>query len=359
MKDRILELVAGQAPANFAMVMATGIVSLALAQLGMAGTASLLLWLNMALLAGLLLGLGLRLALFPRRALGDAAHPLRGPGYFTLPAALCVMGRQCFLLAHWPQAARFLFWAGALFWAAAIWGVFFALITAPKDAPRQDAPPPIHGAWLVAVVSSQALVVLGCNVFSGAEAGGGLAVFLLIALFGTGFALYGMLITIILYRLAFFPLEARDLNPTFWINAGAMAITTLAGCELARLTGQSPSLSALAPFLKGLTITAWGLSTWWFGLLVPLGVWRHVIRRVPFRYGPEYWGLVFPLGMYTACTLALSDLTGVTALRGLPPLTATAAAIAWTATFYGLCAFLCRHMAGTRNHASQAPSVGK
>ena len=348
-RHRLLEMVEDQAPANFAMVMATGIVSLALAQRGMKTAALVLMALNAGLLLSLLVGLGVRLALFPRRALQDAAHPLRGPGYFTLPAALCVLGRQCgVLLADQPGtlAAHGLFWLAAALWGVLVWGVLFARITSPKEDSRQDNPPAINGSWLVAVVSTQGLVVLGSHVFPGAQDADGVAALLMLALFGTGLALYGMLITIILYRLAFFPLAARDLSPTFWINAGAMAITTLAGCELTYVLRASPMLPALAPVVQGLTVMAWGLSTWWFGLLLPLGIWRHVAQRFPLRYSPEYWGLVFPLGMYTVCTFSLLELTGVRWLLALPSAMLGAALAAWATTFCGLVLFVFLQMTG-------------
>lgn len=356
-RNRLLNMVAEQAPANFAMVMATGIVSLAVAQRGMKTAALAMLALNAVLLLSLLTGLGARLALFPRRALQDAAHPLRGPGYFTLPAALCVLGRQCgVLLPNLPgtHTAQMLFGLAAMLWAVFVWGVLLARITSAKENSRQDAPPAINGAWLVAVVSTQGLVVLGSHVFPGAQDADGAAALLMVALFGTGFALYGMLITIILYRLAFFPLAAKDLSPSFWINAGAMAITTLAGCELTHMLHASSQLAALAPTLQGLTIMAWGLSTWWFGLLLPLGIWRHVIQRVPLRYNPEYWGLVFPLGMYTVCTVSLLELTGGTSLQALPMATLGAALLAWTATFCGLARFIFRQMTGRAQNPQAA-----
>ena len=50
---------------------------------------------------------------------------------------------------------------------------------------------------------------------------------------------------------------------------------------------------------------AWATATFWFPLMIAIGVWRHLIHRVPLRYHPSYWALVFPLGMYGAATFRM------------------------------------------------------
>ena len=79
---------------------------------------------------------------------------------------------------------------------------------------------------------------------------------------------------------------------------GAMAISTLAGTLLVSNAPQSPLLTTLLPFLFGLTLLFWATATWWIPLLVALGVWRHLLCRVPLTYDVVYWGTVFPW----ACT---------------------------------------------------------
>jgi len=70
--------------------------------------------------------------------------------------------------------------------------------------------------------------------------------------------------------------------------------------------------------------------------LLVLGVWRHVIERVPLRYDPMYWGAVFPLGMYAVCTFDLIQALDLHFLQWLPPLFGTAAVLAWGLAFGGL-----------------------
>lgn len=47
-----------------------------------------------------------------------------------------------------------------------------------------------------------------------------------------GCVLYILLITLTFYRFAFFRLMPETLTPAYWINMGAVAITTLAGATL-------------------------------------------------------------------------------------------------------------------------------
>ena len=101
-------------------------------------------------------------------------------------------------------------------------------------------------------------------------------------------------------------------------------------------------MDRLAPFIEGVVVLAWATSTFWFPLMVAIGVWRHAVRRVPLRYHPSYWSLVFPLGMYGVATKRMLAAIDLDELGWLPTLTFWIALAAWTLTFVGLVFMLVR-----------------
>ena len=320
-------------PAYFGMVMATGIVSIAAWMHDQQVLAMALLVLNIGFYVLLWVLYLLRLWRHTRAFLGDLFDHLLGPAFFTVVAATSVLGSQLLLLGeHLRLAAAFWGLAVAL-WLLLTYAIF-TILTVKEDKPPLDRG--INGGWLLAVVATQSLAVLSALLAARIGQPWKLELnFFALSMWLWGGMLYIWMMSLIFYRYTFFRFQPSDLSPPYWINMGAMAISTLAGSLLILNSPDAPFLQSVLPFLKGFTIFYWATGTWWIPMLLVLGVWRHIYKRFPLRYDPLYWGAVFPLGMYTACTHAMARAMD---LKFLAPITGwflAIAVLAWAVTFMG------------------------
>src|SRR4051794_8178156 len=90
--------IAGLHPAYFAMVMATGIVSIAALVMDMKPVALALFWANVGIYLVLWMLYLARLVLHADRFLADLKDHNRGVGFFTMVAGTCVLGNQFVLI---------------------------------------------------------------------------------------------------------------------------------------------------------------------------------------------------------------------------------------------------------------------
>jgi tellurite resistance protein TehA-like permease len=320
-------------PAYFALVMATGIVSIASQLVGMKPIATALFALNLLFYPALVAATVARVVWHRDRITSDLLDHGRSVGFFTTVAATCVLGSQFIVIGGMRRTAAALWFVGIVLWVVTTYAIFTILTVKERKPPLPEG---LSGGWLVAVVAAQSVSVLGTQLAAGFGAREQTVLLFSLLLWLGGGMLYIWIISIIFLRYTFFPMQPSDLTPPYWINMGAVAISTLAGSLLVGAASASTLLSDLLPFLKGMTLLFWATATWWIPMLVTLGVWRHVIRRFPLRYDPLYWGAVFPLGMYTVCTYRLGEAFQMPALLTTARVVVWIALIGWTAAFLGL-----------------------
>jgi tellurite resistance protein TehA-like permease len=319
-------------PAYFAIVMATGIISIACHLLAMDFLAYPLFYLNQIFYVVLWLFTLARIFRHPARLLGDLSNHRLGAGFLTLVAGTNVLGTQFVVLVSNQTFGLVLWVLGLLLWLFLIYALF-TVMTVKEEKPTLETG--INGAWMLFVVSTQSVVVLGMFLVSRFTPWDVMFTFAMLGFYLLGCMFYILIISLIIYRFMFFKISADEMGPPYWINMGAVAITTLAGANLL-LKGNAPFLADLIPFIKGFTLFFWAAGTWWIPLLFLLGAWRHLYKRYPLTYHPVYWGLVFPMGMYTVCTFQLAKALQLDFLYLIPRYFVFLAILAWLITFIGL-----------------------
>lgn len=333
LQQKIKELL----PAYFALVMATGIVSLASYLDGLEQFGIILFYLNLVFISVLIVFFIYRCLFYWEQVKEDFGSYKKGPGFFTIVAALCIVGNQFVVLYNNFLVAEIILAIAVVAWLVIGYGFFFYLTVTEDKKSLKDG---ISGTWLVFIVSIQALSTLMSFVSVDFGDQAYLLLFLALCLFLLGCIFYLYIMSLIIYRISFFSLQADELGAPYWINMGATAITTLAGSMLILHTQQFNFIIEILPFLKGFTLFFWAAGTWWIPLLLLLGFWRHAIKKVPVPlspkgYDPSYWGMVFPLGMYTVCTFRLSEALQISFLQFIPQLFVFIAIFAWLAVMLG------------------------
>jgi tellurite resistance protein TehA-like permease len=323
--------VAGLFPGYFALVMATGIIAIGSRQQKIDWLADILYVVAAAAYAVLVVLVVVRLIAYPRRLIADLTSHAKGFGFLTIVAGTNVLASASAIIHGWWTLGEVLWWCSLPLYVVLVY------TTLISDVLRHDKPDlgaGINGSWFLLTVSTESIAVFGA-LRLGHDPSDFLA-FVCVAAFCLGLLLYLIVMTMVFLRWTFQKLEPTEADPPVWIAAGAVAIIVLAGSNLLATRTVSPRVDRLGPLIEGLVTLAWATATFWFPVMVAIGVWRHIVRHVPLRYHPSYWALVFPLGMYGAATFKMRAVIQLEQLEWAPKVTLAVALTAWAATFTGL-----------------------
>ena len=140
--------------------MATGIVSIASQLLGMRFVALALYAVNVIVYVALWGLTVARLLRHRQRVIADVFHHGRSVGFFTTVAATCVLGSQSLVVGSLPSLALGLWFAGIVLWAVFTYTIITILTVKAEKPTLADG---INGGWLVIVVASHSVAVLGAQ----------------------------------------------------------------------------------------------------------------------------------------------------------------------------------------------------
>ena len=328
--SRILPLQALH-PGNFALVMASGIISIGFGIQQQTWIADALCIFSIATWLCLLALSLLRLIRFGSAVRIDLLNPRTVFAFFTLVAATDIIGLllqergyAMLALACWVMA--FTAWCLLLY-------LSFSVLTFLTHEHNVNI---VHGGWLISIVAIQSLVLLGAKI---APSLGEYAVYMMVEihmLWGLGLVLYGIFVTLFCYRIFFLNLRPNDISPLLWVIMGAAAISANAGTSLLLEESHLSFLEMQRPFIDGITMMIWSWATWWIPMLVLFGIWKHAVNKLPLTYEPTLWSFVFPLGMYSVASARLGLAAEFPPLQWISELMIWVAFVAWLLVLSGL-----------------------
>jgi len=306
-------------PNWFTVSMGTGVVALIVSEFPMLkaltwqlGTG--LWYFNILLFALFSVLYGLRWAFYPHEAKQIFQHPSMSLFLGTIPMALATI-LNGFLKYGQPiygdtavQIAQTLWYIDVVLALLVAWAVPFAMYRHQEHALQQ-----MTAVWLLPIVACEVAASSG-GLLLGHLAADTHAVAILLGsyvLWGVSVLPAFAILTILMLRLVLHKLPEKELAVSSWLALGPIGTAALA---LLVLGHQAPTLMASlglaqlgqlfqqAGILASLILLGFGL--WWLGIAV-LTTLYHAKQDLPFNLG--WWGLSFPLGVYTLAILTLAQ----------------------------------------------------
>lgn len=337
---RVQRAVRGLNPGYFALVMASGILSVGMRLNGFDALSAALAVACVVAYVVLVVLSGWRLVSARGAVVGDLTDPARGFGFFTFIAGTDVLGVRLAMDGHYTVTAALL----AV--AAATWLVLGYLIpwTAVLGRTQRPLVALANGTWFVWVVASQSVAVAAATlepVYAGWR--DGLAVTAVFC-WSVGVFLYAAAGIFTAARMMLYDFRPQDLTPPYWVAMGAAAITVLAGARIVEMA-DAPMVAATRGLIAGMSVAFWAFATWLFPALVAAGWWRHRVHRVPLVYDAALWSIVFPLGMYAVAGIYLGQADSLPVVGAIGGGELWVGFAAWVLTFVAMVVHLVRTIA--------------
>lgn len=292
--------VEGLAPGYFALVMASGIISVGMS---LEGFDALSLWLLIVCGSAFVVLLSLtawRFVAYRQATNDDFNDPRRGFGFFTFVAGTNVLGVRLGIEGYYEATAVLLVLSG-LAWLVLGYVVPWTAVLGREERPVVAT---ANGTWFIWVVASQSVAIAAATIEPVFETGRRELALLAVVSWSIGVFLYAAVGVFVALRLMLYKFGPEDLTPPYWVSMGALAITVLAGARIVEMA-DAPMVDATRELIAGLAVVFWAFATWLIPVLVAAGWWRHVVRRVPLRYEAALWSIIFPLGMYAVAGIYL------------------------------------------------------
>ena len=314
-------------PGYLALVMATGIVSVAMSEHGLPGLSLALLWLAVACYVVLVVLYAWRLVSYRADVGRDLRDPAQAFGFFTIVAGTEVLGTRLAADGQYLTAFVLLAAAGAA-WLVLVYLIPWLAVLHGRGQVMAE----VNGTWFIWAVATQSVAVLSATLEPTVRTGRAALAFLAVFCWSVGIFLYGAVAVFVGVRILFYRLSPRDLTPPYWVAMGATAITVLAGARIVAMAS-APAVDATRHLIAGSSVLFWAFGTWLFPALIAAEAWRHIGHRVPLVYEAALWSIIFPLGMYSVASYSLKTEDHLPIVGMIGKVEGWFALAAWAVTF--------------------------
>ena len=324
--------IARLSPGYFALVMATGIVSIGLYDVGLVGPSVALLWIavvSYTLLWSLFIW---RAIAFPHHVRSDLRNPEIAFAYFTVVAGTDVLGVRLAQAEHIAAATALLVCGTVLWFIGGYLLPWQVLVTRDRGRILARA----NGTWFIWAVASQSLAVGMGHIQPHVSGDARIWVGMLAVLsWSVGVALYAAIALIVLLRIIHYGITPREFEPPYWVAMGALAIAVVAGAGIVDMHS-TPMVDATRELVAGTVVVFWSFCVWLIPMLLGAGAWRHLVHRVPLRYVPTLWSMVFPMGMFAVASISMGRADRLPAVETIGHIALVIAALVWLAVFLSM-----------------------